>query len=157
MKQTFERYEAVAQFIFDEYSKIHYAPLFRQALRHTDLVDGWVTLFAQRRQLDVELLKISALLHDIARFSLNTSLHHAKKGADLAREILSNMQQFEKNEIEQICQAIRYHSDKQRVDTPFDEALKDADLLAQWSIDPSAQFDDVRTNLLKKLKAELGL
>lgn len=157
MRQTFERYEAVAQFIFDEYSKIHYAPLRRQALRHTDLVDGWVTLLAKRRNLDLELLKICALLHDVARYSLNSMLNHAYRGSKLANEILLNLQQFDEDEIEQICQAIRHHSDKVRIDTPFDEALKDADLLAQWSVDPSAQFDEIREKRFEQLKAELNL
>ena len=157
MKQNFERYEVVAQFIFDEYSKIYYAPLRYQAMRHTDLVDGWVTLLAQRRHLDLELLKISALLHDLARFSYNAPFQHAQKGANLAREILEGMKQFEASKIEQVCQAISHHSDKQRIDTPFDEALKDGDLLARWSVDPSEQFEDDLKQRFNQLKAELSL
>lgn len=157
MKQNFERYEVVAQFIFDEYSKIYYAPLRHQAMRHTDLVDGWVTLLAQRRHLDLELLKISALLHDLALFSYNASFQHAQKGANLARGILEDMKQFEASEIEQVCQAISHHSDKQRIDTPFDEALKDGDLLARWSMDPSEQFEDDLKQRFNQLKAELSL
>lgn len=157
MKQNFERYEVVAQFIFDEYSKIYYAPLRHQAMRHTDLVDGWVTLLAQRRHLDLELLKISALLHDLALFSYNASFQHAQKGANLARGILEDMKQFEASEIEQVCQAISHHSDKQRIDTPFDEALKDGDLLARWSVDPSEQFEDDLKQRFNQLKAELSL
>lgn len=157
MEQTFERYEAVAQFVFDEYSKINYAPLRRQALRHTDLVDGYITILAQRRNLDVELLKISALLHDIARFSLNTSLQHAQKGATLAYDILMKIDLFEISEIEQVCQAIRHHSDKNRIDVPFDEALKDADLLAQWSAYPCMEFSQRSLYRWNKLKTELSL
>lgn len=157
MNQCFERYEKIAQSVFEEYSQIYYAPLRIQAIRHTTLVDGWITLLAGQRHLDLELAKISAILHDIAKYSENCTRNHARIGSQLAQNRMLEMDEFSPVEIEQARVAILHHSDKDHIDAPLDEALKDADILASWSVDPSQPLDPVREKRLIRLKKELNL
>lgn len=157
MNQSFERYEKIAQAVFEEYSKIYYASLRIQAIRHTTLVDGWITLLAGQRNLDLELAKISAILHDIAKYSENCTRNHARIGSQLAQNRMLEMNEFAPEEIEQVRVAILHHSDKDHIDDPLDEALKDADILASWSVDPNEPLGAVRENRFIRLKKELNL
>jgi HD superfamily phosphodiesterase len=97
-------------------------------------------LIALKRGENAELATIAGLLHDIASLKNHdiepfkthglTSANHAEKGAGIAMEILVGMNITTLQENEIICSAIRKHSDKDVIDTPFDEVLKDADVLA---------------------------
>ena len=48
---------------------------------------------------------------------------HAHKGAELAREILSELKLTSGEETEMICSAIYHHDDKLTKDAAFDELL----------------------------------
>ena len=52
---------------------------------------------------------------------------HAHKGAELARKILNELKLTDEAETEIICSAINHHDDKLVVDSPMDEALKNAE------------------------------
>lgn len=107
---------------------------------HMHAVSQVCALIALKRGEDAELATIAGLLHDIASLRNHdiesykihglTSANHAEKGAEIAMEILLAMNITTPQENEIICTAIRKHSDKDVIDTPFDEVLKDADVFS---------------------------
>lgn len=107
---------------------------------HILQVSQLCTLIALKRGENAELAAMAGALHDIASLRNHdiepykvkglTSQNHAGLGADIAMEILVelNFTTAEENTI--ICTAIRKHSDKNVTDSPFDEIIKDADVFA---------------------------
>ncbi len=83
-------------------------------------------------EIDLDIIKASALLHDIARKKEDTGeiKCHAKEGAKIAREILSKTE-FPKEKIPNVCNAIATHrySKKLKANTREAEILQDADRL----------------------------
>lgn len=81
---------------------------------------------------DIELVKASALLHDIARTAeLNGGTEcHAEKGAEMAKPILEKFG-YSSEKIEIISDAIRTHRYKNQINpkTKIGEVLQDADRL----------------------------
>lgn len=150
-KPGLERYEKLHEKVFGEYAQIYYVPLKTEAISHTALVDGFVTWLGTERHQNVELLKIAALLHDYARFAQNQLGHHAQKSAGAARVILEERNEFTPAEIEKVCRAIAHHSDKDRIDSPFEDTLKDADVLASWTQNPTMPLSDCRQARLARL------
>ena len=64
---------------------------------------------------------------------------------------------FSEEEIDMISHAIYRHSDKDEVDSPFDEVLKDADALQHFLIMPLVAPAPHEAGRVSKLKEELGL
>lgn len=85
-------------------------------------------MIAKKRGLDAELATIAGMLHDIHSFKYKYTDDHAEKGAVLAREILNDLGITDENETNLICTAIYNHSNKDVIDSDFDELLKDADV-----------------------------
>lgn len=77
------------------------------------------------------------MLHDIFYMSGGTSDHHAAKGAEQAEKILKTMKLYSDDEIRIITTAISRHSDKEHVHDPYDEILKDADVMDHRLYNPS--------------------
>ena len=82
---------------------------------------------------------------------------HAHQGAAAARKILQELNLFSEEEIDMISNAIWHHSDKDTVDTPFDEVLKDADALQHFLIMPLVAPAPHEAARVSKLKEELGI
>lgn len=152
-----DRIEQIKVTILDEYTRIHWPPLRLEALDHTLGVFHAALLLARKRGVDAELAAAAALLHDYAKFALNQSGQHAQKGAVAARRILEESQAFESDQIEQICRAIGRHSDKDRIDDPLDEVLKDADVLARAMEQPIHWLDIPRRKRMLQIEKELCL
>ena len=106
---------------------------------HLYQVSQCCALIALRRGKNAELATIAGILHDIAYLKSNeknsniiglTGENHAEYGSQIALEILQelNITTSEENNI--ICTTIQKHIYKNVIDTPFDEILKDADVLA---------------------------
>ena len=114
-------------------------------------------LLAKKRQQNVELAAIAGLLHDIYAYQTGSRVDHAHQGASAARKILQELNLFSEEEIEMISGAIYRHSDKDTVDSPFDEVLKDADVLQHFLIMPLAEATPHEAARAGKLKKELGL
>ena len=64
---------------------------------------------------------------------------------------------FSEEEMETVAGAIYHHSDKDTVDSPFDEVLKDADVLQHCLIMPLAEPAPHEAARFSRLKDELGL
>ena len=99
-----------------------------------------------KRDLDVELATTCGMLHDIFYMSGGVSDNHAAKGAAQAEMILKAMGLYRDDEIKTVTTAILRHSDKTHIHEPYDELLKDADVMdhclyntalpiAQWEME----------------------
>ena len=118
----------------------------RMYISHMDGVARFCTLLAMKRNLNVELAATCGMLHDIFYMSGGTNDNHAAKGAKQAETILKTMRLYGDDEIKIVTTAISRHRDKTHMHEPYDELLKDADVMdhclyntafpiAQWEME----------------------
>lgn len=86
-------------------------------------------MIAEKRGLDSELAAMGGMLHDMHAYLSGSYKDHAHLGAELARSILAELGQTTPEETDVICSMIWHHDDKEVVDSPMDEVLKDADVV----------------------------
>ncbi|MBU0532149.1 HD domain-containing protein [Candidatus Micrarchaeota archaeon] len=99
-------------------------------LKHTSGVIQLARLLAQKRNVNEELAIIAAALHDAHLITNGNYAEHAKKSAIIARNLLESSQNFSKDEIDEICEAITKHSEKHIYSSnKLVELIKDADCL----------------------------
>ena len=115
------------------------------------------TMIAQKRGLDAELLSMAAMLHDLHAYKTGSYDDHAHKGADLARQILGELGLTNQEETDAICSAIYHHDDKLIVDSPMDEALKDADVIHHCMNDLSKAVKEKEQARFVSLCEEFGM
>ena len=127
------------------------------AIVHLYGVSLAVTMIAKKRNLDPELLSMAAMLHDLYAYKSGSYEDHAHKGAELAREILNELKLTDETETEIICSAIYHHDDKLVIDSPYYEALKDADVIHHCMNDLSKAIKDKEQARFDKLCEEFGL
>jgi len=127
------------------------------ALLHLNGVSLAATLLAEKRGLDSELAAMAGLLHDMAAYRSGSYDDHAHRGADYAAEVLRTMGETTDEEIDQICSMIYHHDDKQVIDSPLDEVLKDADVIHHCFNDLSKPVKDKEKARFNALIEELGL
>ncbi|MCP4547651.1 MAG: HD domain-containing protein [bacterium] len=133
-----------------------YPALRRDEYIHLYGVSQCCALLAGKRGLDRELARIAGMLHDIAVCRTGKPEDHAARGAEEARDILPILGLSE-GEIAMVCQAIARHSDKKTVHDPFDEMLKDADILQRYLYSERDGVAVRRRKRVKRLLAELDL
>jgi len=99
---------------------------------HTQRVYNISLSISKGEDVDMDVVKAAALIHDIVRAKEDSGEIecHAKKGAELAKEILSKTD-FPKDKIDKVCEAIRVHrySKGLKAKTKEAEILQDADRL----------------------------
>jgi uncharacterized protein len=100
-------------------------------------VSHTATELALSRGLDPELAAIAGMLHDLTNYTIGSSPDHAQRSSDLAAQLLERLDLLTKKEIQTVARAIARHSDKEKVDEPLDELLKDADVLQHWLYNPA--------------------
>ena len=127
------------------------------AVAHLYGVSLAAALIAEKRGLNPELLCMAAMLHDLHAYRSGSYDDHAHLGAELAREILEKLNLTTPEETEQICSAIYHHDDKLVTDSPFDEGLKDADVIDHCFKDPSKEVKEKEKTRYMALKTEFGL
>lgn len=86
-------------------------------------------LLALKRGLDIETAFILGVLHDYARIFTGTKKNHAQLGGTFVKQYLDETGHFSEDEIEAIVKAVANHSFKDRVGSPLEELIKDADVL----------------------------
>ncbi len=152
------RYEAARTYVYSHFSKLYNPDLMESAYTHTSSVDNFITLVSLSRKLPLELAKIAALFHDFARYADNCPARdHARLSSLHAHKYLVSTGDFETSEIDDICYAIASHSKKSDFsDDPLAEALKDADVLAEFVQDPHTEFDPIRSKRLVQAGRDLG-
>ena len=143
--------------IITKMSAIAMPALRDEALTHTLGVCECMALLARIRDLDPLLCMSMGLLHDCALYLHNCPHQgHAQKSAALAKSLLQ-AHGYAPAEIEQICTAIAYHSDKGQRHDAYSEALKDADILERWLREKDAPLSDARRIRLIALCRQLQL
>jgi len=102
------------------------------AFDHTQRVFNMAVKLAEAEKADLDIVKASALLHDIARLKEdnNECECHAQEGCKLAKEILEKTG-FPKEKIEKVCYAIEVHRHSTGIKPESKEAaiIQDADRL----------------------------
>lgn len=127
------------------------------AVNHLYGVSLAATMLARKRGLDPELAAMSAMLHDLHAYKSGSYDDHAHKGAELAREILTELGLTNQEETEIICSAIYHHDDKRSVDAPMDELLKDADVIHHAMNDTAKPIKEKEQERYDRISEEFGL
>lgn len=152
-----ERELVLTQQIDKIISKITKLQNRRDAYVHLHGVSEIARMIAYRRGLDSELLSIAGLLHDLFAYVKDQEDDHARYGCEYAKKLLKSSKLYKKSEIDTICTGILYHSAKGIKHSKFDEALKDADVLQHYMMEPWKAITKPKTKRLKKMKREFGL
>jgi HD superfamily phosphohydrolase YqeK len=127
------------------------------AVNHLYGVSLAATMLARKRGLDPELAAMSAMLHDLHAYKSGSYDDHAHKGAELAREILTELGLTNQEETDIICSAIYHHDDKRSVDAPMDELLKDADVIHLTMNDTAKPIKEKEQERYDRISEEFDL
>ena len=128
----------------------------RYFINHLYGVSEYCALLALRRGLDPELAATSGMLHDIYQVTAGTIEQHAVEGAVVAEGILRSLKAYGEEDIAVITTAISRHSKKRKFHEPYDELLKDADVMSHclYNTDyPPIEKDAAR---FERILEELG-
>jgi len=126
-------------------------------IEHLYSVARYCSLLALKRNLNQEIAMISGMLHDIANVNGDGgSDKHAIKGAKQAKELLKATNQYNDDEIETITTAIARHSDKHIIHEPYDELLKDADVMSHCFYNPDFLISEWEAKRYKNILDEFG-
>ncbi len=88
---------------------------------------AYIISLENKYDLDKEIIYITALLHDIAKWKqYSQKADHAAEGAVLAREILEDLN-IDKGDTEMILNAIAMHRKKEGHSTPLSKVLYEGD------------------------------
>ena len=99
---------------------------------HLYSVSKFAALLAIKRGLDPEIAQASGMLHDIYQVTAGTTEQHGANGAKVAEGILRGLGLYSDEEIEIIRTAIHWHSKKRKFHGPYEELLKDADVMSHF-------------------------
>lgn len=128
-----------------------------KAMAHLHGVSLTAVMIAKKRGENEELAAMAGLLHDLWAYKSGSYNDHANFGADYARKVLDKTGLTDPAETDIICSAIRHHDDKASVDGPFDEVLKDADVIDHCLTDPTKEIKEKERERYEKLCREFGL
>ncbi|MDR0312507.1 MAG: HD domain-containing protein [Treponema sp.] len=120
-------------------------------------VSHFCTLLALRRNLNVELATTCGMLHDIYPVLYGSYENHGIKGAEQAEKILRATNLYNDDEISIITNAISRHSDKDIIQDPYDEVLKDGDVMSHCLYNTDLPVNEKEIKRLKKILTELGI
>ena len=131
--------------------------------RHMASVSAIAGNLARLRGVDEELARLAGFYHDLAAVETGIRKEHAHHGAARTRELLGKLvtgeepgPRFTENEMDDLCAAIYFHTDKDRIHFPLAEVLKDADLLDRFLDWPDYDPGKKSRERLARLRAELG-
>ena len=130
---------------------------YAKAMNHLHGVSFAAVIIAKKRGEDPELAAMAGLLHDVFAYKRGSYEDHAHLGAAYIRKLLEKTELTTLAETEIICSAIWHHSDKDVIDSPMDEVLKDADVLHHTLDDPTKEVKEHERDRYKKLCMEFGL
>ena len=127
------------------------------AIAHLHGVSLAAVMIAKKRGEDPELAAMAGLLHDLYAYKSGSYDDHAHKGADYAKDVLTELGITNKEETAVICSAIWHHDSKAETDSPMDEVLKDADVIHHSLGDPTKEVKEHEKARYEKLCREFGL
>ena len=120
-------------------------------------VSHFCTLLALRRKLNVEIATTSGMLHDIYPVLFNNYENHGVNGAEHAKRILKEINLYTDEEIQIISNAIARHSEKNKIQDPYDEILKDADVMSHCLYNHDFLVQDNEIERYNNIMIELGI
>lgn len=124
---------------------------------HLFAVSNLCSLLALRRGLDITLCAASGMLHDLWVLQAGNTENHAQHSAHLAKEVLEAFRSFNDDDIAIIVNAIKNHTNKGEEHDGYSEALKDADVLHRYLVDPNEKFSKSKAQRIKNSLRELGI
>lgn len=149
------RLEQLQQIVNDRIQALPDVEIRQKAYTHSYGVSQASALLAVRRGINPEIAAVCGLLHDLYAYQAGTYENHHVGGAALAEEILTSARLFNSDEIEIVKAAIQHHDDRHLVHSPYDEVLKDADILQPYlnklTKPSSPHAADRLSNMLKEL------
>ena len=119
--ELIERYSKEQMDKLGLYGWPHVQRVLRLCLKIAELEGG---------KVDLEVLKVAALLHDIAKHiqRINPGINHGAVGAEMAEAFLEKCG-FPKSKIKAVCHAIRAHTHVEEPASVEAKILHDADFL----------------------------
>ena len=151
------RLKELRKYVDRELNRMEDADKRTSAIVHLYGVSLAATMIAKKRGLDPEIASMAAMLHDMHAYKTGSYDDHAHKGAELAREILSELALTTPEETDTICSAIYHHDDKLVTDSPMDEVLKDADVIHHCMNDLSKAVKEKEQARFDALCKEFGM
>ena len=155
MERQYTRIDLVRKTLDDDLKQIKDEEIKRCAYVHLYGVGQAAAFLSLKRGYDrntAELAEVAGMLHDYAKYIYDEEENHAEKSSECAREILSKISKFSKEEVNQICKAIFLHSNKNEIDEVFDEILKDADEMQHYFRNPMEDYFYLKERTQKLFK-----
>lgn len=132
MKQFVREYLVASVENEDDGGRMRWYPWHSAEYRFNHIVNvvDLATTIAEYEGADVDIVRIAALFHDIAKLEADQEVH-AEEGARIAREYLESQGEFPESFVDQVCSAIRDHSYQgDLTDLPLEvQCLIEADIL----------------------------
>ena len=128
-----------------------------EGIAHLHGVAMAAAMIAKGRGQDPELAVMAALLHDVYAYKSGSYKDHAHLGAEYARKTLDRLAITDEKETDIICDAIYHHSDKDVIDSPLAEVLKDADVMHHTLNDPTKEIKPHEKERYLNLCEEFGM
>lgn len=120
-------------------------------------VSECAAFLAKKRGLNAELAAVAGMLHDISAATAGNYDDHCNLSAEQGQEILQKLGMFTEAEMKVVHQAIVNHDFRGQIDSPFDEVLKDADILHPHLNQITRPVGDKGRARLEAMYEELGL
>ncbi|WP_226481526.1 HD domain-containing protein [Natrinema amylolyticum] len=95
----------------EEGGRMRWYPWHSAEYRHNHILNvvDLATDIAEAEGADVDVTRVAALFHDVAKLETDQELH-AEAGARVAREYLESRAEYPESFIQQVCRAIEHHS-----------------------------------------------
>ena len=134
-------------------------------LFHTLGVIKLAALLANKRGLSPEIITITMVLHDHGRLMTGVWDGHDEISPPIARKILKDIGEFTPEEIDQVVKLIRTHRQKDETGDPYEECIRDADVLDVYlagtagfarEVEPLGEYIAKNRKRLENMAEELG-
>lgn len=98
--------------------------------KHVDRVKNWALQIAKQEGFgDLEIVEISAQLHDIGLSKAEKRSLHGEVGAEMAAKFLTENNLLKQDKIAEICNAIKFHNKNREGEGELLKILRDADMM----------------------------
>lgn len=98
--------------------------------KHVDRVRNWALKIAQEEKfINLELVEIAALMHDIGMSRAEKRSQHGEVGAEMAIDFLRKNNFLTPEEIAEVANAIKYHNKNREGEGQLLEIIRDADMI----------------------------
>ncbi|WP_254767324.1 HD domain-containing protein [Salinilacihabitans rarus] len=114
-------FEAMTEFVFeylaasvekeDEGGRMRWYPWHSAEYRHNHILNvvSLAEEIARKEGADVDVTRVAALFHDVAKLEADQELH-AEAGARVARKYLESRGEYPESFVDQVCRAVENHS-----------------------------------------------